>query len=492
MKAAFYTLGCKVNQYETESMREQFRHAGFYVVPEDEAADVYVVNTCTVTNMADRKSRQFIRKAHKLNPEAVIAVTGCYAQMDKDAVAAIEGVDIVTGTGEKGKILELVQEQLERRARSGDEAASADAPENADHGKLLDVKPYDELNRYEELGVISEMEGRTRAFIKIQEGCDRFCSYCIIPFARGKVRSRSRDEIVCEVSGLVERGYKEIVLTGINTALYGTDLGYGGIAPLIEALDQMDGELDVDCTQAESVPNGIVDAPNCAAPIGVAEADREIDFRIRLSSLEPTVVDADYAVGLLKYNRLCHHLHLSAQSGSDHVLSAMNRHYTHEDYLDIVRRLREQDPYYGISADIIVGFPGETEEDFQQSVELVRESELVKTHVFKYSVRRGTRAAGMTDQVDEKIKNRRSKVLIEVAEEVQRKFLEKCRGTVRRVLFEQEEDGMVTGYTDNYIKVYVPADSGPLAPECGKFAFVEIGDLYLDGVTGTVCQSVFP
>ena len=446
-----------MNQYETESMREQFRHAGFYVVSEDEAADVYVVNTCTVTNMADRKSRQFIRKAHKLNPEAVIAVTGCYAQMDKDAVAAIEGVDIVTGTGEKSRILELVQEQLERRTGSGNEAVSADAPENADHGKLLDVKPYDELNRYEELGVISEMEGRTRAFIKIQEGCDRFCSYCIIPFARGKVRSRSRDEIVCEVRGLVERGYKEIVLTGINTALYGTDLGYGGIAPLIEALDQMSG-----------------------------------DFRIRLSSLEPTVVDADYAVGLLKYNRLCHHLHLSAQSGSDHVLSAMNRHYTHEDYLDIVRRLREQDPYYGISADIIVGFPGETEEDFQQSVELVRESELVKTHVFKYSVRRGTRAAGMTDQVDEKIKNRRSKVLIEVAEEVQRKFLEKCRGTVRRVLFEQEEDGMVTGYTDNYIKVYVPADSGPLAPECGKFAFVEIGDLYLDGVTGTVCQSVFP
>ena len=480
MKAAFYTLGCKVNQYETESMREQFRHAGFYVVSEDEAADVYVVNTCTVTNMADRKSRQFIRKAHKLNPEAVIAVTGCYAQMDKDAVAAIEGVDIVTGTGEKSKILELVQEQLEKRAGSGCEAASTDAPGSADHGKMLDVKPYDELNKYEELGVISEMEGRTRAFIKIQEGCDRFCSYCIIPFARGKVRSRSRDEIVCEVRGLVERGYKEIVLTGINTALYGTDLGYGGIAPLIEALDQMDGAENVDGTQSESVSSG------------EAEEDCELDFRIRLSSLEPTVVDADYAVGLLKYGRLCHHLHLSAQSGSDHVLSAMSRHYTHEDYLDIVRRLREQDPYYGISADIIVGFPGETEEDFQQSVELVRESELVKTHVFKYSVRRGTRAAGMTGQVDEKIKNQRSKVLIEAAEEVQRKVLEKCRGTVRRVLFEQEEDGMITGYTDNYIKVYVPADSGPLAPECGKFAFVEIGDLYLDGVTGTVCQSVFP
>ena len=528
MKAAFYTLGCKVNQYETESMREQFRQAGFSVVSEDEAADVYVVNTCTVTNLADRKSRQYIRKAHRLNPDAVVAVTGCYAQMDKDAVAAIEGVDIVTGTDEKSKILGLVQEVLDKKsenqsagndavhnvtgqargedssaisgedssaisgadvtgpnrgAKSEDAAGEIDGPVRG--AEYCDVKPYEQLNKYEELGVISEMEGRTRAFIKIQEGCDRFCSYCIIPFARGKVRSRDRDEIVREVRGLVDHGYREIVLTGINTALYGTDLGYGGIAPLIEALDQM-GDA--------------------------ADESRGMDFRIRLSSLEPTVVDADYAVGLLKYERLCHHLHLSAQSGSDHVLDLMNRHYTREEYLDIVRRLREEDPYYGISADIIVGFPGETEEDFRKSVELVRESELVKTHVFKYSVRRGTRAAGMTDQVDEKIKNQRSKVLIDVAEEVQRAFLEKCRGTVRRVLFEQEEDGMVIGYTDNYIKVYVPAEAVLMdanqapataayqdvnqAPaeaqfegtQCqaavGQFAWVRLGEPYCDGVLG--------
>lgn len=460
MKAAFYTLGCKVNQYETETIREKFRQRGYEIVSEDDPADVYVVNTCTVTNMADRKSRQFIRKAHKLNPDAVIAVTGCYAQMDKEAVASIEGVDIVTGTDEKSRIFELVQEALE-----------------GNHN-LINVKQYDQLNKYEELGLISEMEGRTRAFIKIQEGCDRFCSYCIIPFARGKVRSRARDEIVSEVSSLVRRGYKEIVLTGINTALYGTDFGYGGIAPLIESLDEMPS-----------------------------------DFRIRLSSLEPTVVDADYAVGLLKYDRLCHHLHLSAQSGSDHVLAAMNRHYTHDDYLSIVRRLREQDPYYGISADIIVGFPGETEEDFEDSVRLVREAELVKTHVFKYSVRRGTRAAGMADQIDEKIKNRRSKILIAEAEEVQRKFLEKCRGTVRRVLLEREEDGMLTGYTDNYIKVYVPAgeieraatkaggfdidrmSSHALADgseadgtraEIGGFADVRLGELYEDGMSGEI------
>lgn len=536
MKAAFYTLGCKVNQYETESMREQFRQAGFSVVPEDEAADVYVVNTCTVTNLADRKSRQYIRKAHRLNPDAVVAVTGCYAQMDKDAVAAIEGVDVVTGTDEKSKILGLVKEALDKKAKkqsAGNDAECTDAGQGRGADSIADycdVKPYEQLNKYEELGVISEMEGRTRAFIKIQEGCDRFCSYCIIPFARGKVRSRDRDEIVREVRGLVDHGYREIVLTGINTALYGTDLGYGGIAPLIEALDQMGRVADdsaPDGAADDAAPGRVAGAENetyDSAPDGAADESRGMDFRIRLSSLEPTVVDADYAVGLLKYGRLCHHLHLSAQSGSDHVLDLMNRHYTRKDYLDIVRRLREQDPYYGVSADIIVGFPGETEEDFRQSVELVRESELVKTHVFKYSVRRGTRAAGMADQIDEKIKNQRSKVLIEAAEEVQRAFLEKCRGTVRRVLFEQEEDDMATGYTDNYIKVYVPAEAvlmganqGPAtaayqganqapataayqdanqAPaeaqfegtQCqaavGQFAWVRLGESYRDGVLG--------
>lgn len=433
MKAAFYTLGCKVNQYETEAIRERFRKAGYDIVPEDSPADVYVVNTCTVTSLADRKSRQYIRKAHRLNPDAVIAVTGCYAQMDKAAVSAIEGVSIVTGTDNKGMILEEVEKYLDERDRETEEL----------------VKPYDELNRYEELGVITEMEGRTRAFIKIQEGCNRFCSYCIIPYARGKVRSRAKGEIAEEVKGLVDKGYKEIVLTGINTALYGTDLGYGGIAPLIEALDKLDG-----------------------------------DFRIRLSSLEPTVVDADYAIGLLKYEKLCHHLHLSAQSGSDSVLSRMNRHYTREDYLGIVKRLREIDPYYGISADIIVGFPGETKEDLDDSLDLVRKSELVKTHVFKYSPRKGTKAAEMPDQVDEKIKNLSSKVMIEMGKAASTRFLLKCRGLVKRVLFEQEEYSMITGYTDNYIKVYAEKDEAEHLK--GNFAYVEIGDLYRDGVKAKI------
>ncbi len=431
MKAAFYTLGCKVNQYETEAMREQFRRAGYEIVGEDDPADVYVINTCTVTGLADRKSRQYIRRAHKMNPGAVIAVTGCYVQVDREKVEAIEGVDIVTGTDEKGAVLSKVSEYLEKRS------------------SVSSVKPYEELDRYEELGVITGMEGRTRAFIKIQEGCDRFCSYCIIPFARGKVRSRARDEIVREVAGLVGKGYREIVLTGINTALYGTDLGYGGIAPLIEAIDRIPG-----------------------------------DFRIRLSSLEPTVVDADYAASLLKYGKLCHHLHLSAQSGSDRVLELMNRHYTHGDYLEIVRRLREKDPYYGISADIIAGFPGENEEDACDSLKLIEESELIKTHVFKYSPRKGTRAASMTDQVDEKIKSERSRRLIEKAEEVRKDFCRRCSGQTRRVLFEREEGGMLTGYTDNYIKVYVPCGSSSV--RCGEFADAVLGSVYKDGMTAVI------
>ena len=448
MRAAFYTLGCKVNQYETETIREQFRRAGYEIVSEDEPADVYVVNTCTVTNLAARKSRQYIRKAHRLNPDAVIAVTGCYAQMDKDAVAAIEGVSIVTGTDTKGKVFDEVEKFIKSRDSSdqNETAAGQDAADTV-------VKPYEELNRYEELGLITGMEGRTRAFIKIQEGCDRFCSYCIIPFARGKVRSRARDEIVTEVKGLVENGYKEIVLTGINTALYGTDLGYGGIAPLIEALDGIDG-----------------------------------DFRIRLSSLEPTVIDADYAVGLLKYRKLCHHLHLSAQSGSDKILSSMNRHYTRDDYLEIVARLREVDPHYGISADIIVGFPGETEEDLADSMKLAQEAELIKTHVFKYSVRRGTKAASMPDQVDSSVKNESSRKMMEAGEKARKGFLAKCSGDIRRVLFEQVEHGMLTGYTDNYIKVYVPEHTDGAA--AGEFADVRIGCLYEDGVKADIIREI--
>ncbi|MGN0733140.1 MAG: tRNA (N(6)-L-threonylcarbamoyladenosine(37)-C(2))-methylthiotransferase MtaB [Emergencia sp.] len=427
MKAAFHTLGCKVNQYETEALKEQFKSAGYEIVSEDAFADVYVINTCTVTNMSDRKSRQYIRKMKRVNPSAVVAVTGCYAQVSPEEVAAMEDVDIVAGTNEKHRLLQYVEE-------------FAAAKKQQYH-----VKPYEELTEYISSGIVTSMESRTRAYIKIQEGCNRFCSYCVIPYARGKVRSRSTDEILEEARGLISQGFREIILTGINTALYGEDIGLGGIEPLIARLNGLDG-----------------------------------DFRIRLSSLEPTVINAEYVKGLLRYEKLCPHLHLSVQSGSDHVLSLMNRHYTREEYLEIVKVLKEHDPLYGITTDIIAGFPQETEEDFADSLRIIDETGFCKVHAFKYSQRKGTVAAEMEGQLPGPEKNRRSQVLIEKADDAARAFYEKCQGAVRRVLFEEAVDGMVTGYTDNYVKVYVQGNEDML----NHFYDVRLIEEYRDGMKG--------
>ena len=430
MKIAFHTLGCKVNQYESEAMKEQFAAAGHQIVGEEDFADAYVINTCTVTNLADRKSRQYIRKMKKVSPSAVVAVTGCYAQVSPDEVSQIEGVNIVAGTGEKQNLLRYIEEF------------------KAVGETQCHVKAYEELDKYQSSGIITSMESRTRAYIKIQEGCNRFCSYCIIPYARGKVRSRDLTEIVEEAAGLIEKGFKELILTGINTALYGEDLGYGGIEPLIAELNALSG-----------------------------------DFRIRLSSLEPTVINASYVQGLLKYEKLCPHLHLSIQSGSDRVLELMNRHYDRAEYLDIVKVLKDFDPLYGITTDIIVGFPGETEEDFADSLRLVDEVGFCKVHAFKYSPRKGTKAVALPDQLSGEVKNRRSKVLIEKAAEDARRFFALCEGAQRRVLFEEmSEDGLLTGYTDNYIKVYVPGGSERL----NQFYNVRLLKEYKDGMKGEI------
>ncbi len=430
MKIAFHTLGCKVNQYESEAMKEQFAAAGHEIVGEEDFADAYVINTCTVTNLADRKSRQYIRKMKKVSPGAVVAVTGCYAQVSPDEVSQIEGVNIVAGTGEKQNLLRYIEEF------------------KAVGETQCHVRAYEELDKYQSSGIITSMESRTRAYIKIQEGCNRFCSYCIIPYARGRVRSRDLAEIVEEAAGLIEKGFKELILTGINTALYGEDLGYGGIEPLIAELNALPG-----------------------------------DFRIRLSSLEPTVINAGYVQGLLKYEKLCPHLHLSIQSGSDRVLELMNRHYDRAEYLDIVKVLKDFDPLYGITTDIIVGFPGETEEDFADSLRLVDEVGFCKVHAFKYSPRKGTKAAALPDQLSGEVKNRRSKVLIEKAAEDARRFFALCEGAQRRVLFEEmSEDGLLTGYTDNYIKVYVPGGSERL----NQFYNVRLLKEYKDGMKGEI------
>ena len=429
MKIAFHTLGCKVNQYETEAMKEQFTAEGGEIVPDDAFADVYVINTCTVTHLADRKSRQYIRKMKRLNPDAVVAVTGCYAQVSPEEVRSIEGVDIVAGTDEKQNLPGYIAEFCRSRQ------------------KQYHVLPYEALEHYRSSGMITSMESRTRAYIKIEEGCDRFCAYCIIPYARGKVRSRRPEEIEEEARRLLRRGFRELILTGINTALYGRDLGYDGIEPLIARLNALPG-----------------------------------DFRIRLSSLEPTVINADYVRRLLVYEKLCPHLHLSVQSGSDRILARMNRRYDRAGYLEIVDALRESDPLYGVTTDVIVGFPGETDEDFADSLRLAEQAGFCRMHIFKYSRRKGTPAAEMDGQVSDEEKNRRSRLMLDKAAETASRFYGRCQGAVRRTLLEEETDGWLTGYTDNYIKVYVSGAKALL----NQFCEVKLLHEYKDGMKGEI------
>ncbi len=449
-KAAFHTLGCKVNQYETEAMKEQFASRGYEIVGEEDKADVYVINTCTVTNLADRKSRQYIRRMKKQCPEAVIAVTGCYAQVKPEELEALPEVNIVAGTGEKNNIADYVEEYMKS------------------HVKQKHILEYDALTSYHDKGIITSMDSRTRAYVKIQEGCNRFCSYCLIPFARGAVRSRDPEEIIEEVKTLIDKGFREVVLTGINAALYGTEESFGYPLTTEEKREKMQG-IEI-----------IINRINAL----------EGDFRIRLSSLEPTVVNADYVKRLMRYEKLCPHLHLSIQSGSDRIIGAMNRHYSRQDYLDIVRVLKAHDPHYGVTTDIICGFPGETEEDFEDSLRIVEEADFLKVHAFKFSKREGTAAWEMKDQIDGQTKNERVTRLIKRSEEVTKKFLESSAGEVRRVIFEQEETGekgegsesLISGYTENYIKVYIFGSPEHL----NSFQKVKLLEPYRDGMKGEI------
>ena len=430
MKVAFHTLGCKVNQYETQAIREEFEKNGFFTVEENEFADVYVINTCTVTNLADRKSRQYIRRMKRLNPDSIMVATGCYVQMSKDELINVGEMDLLIGNNLKSKIYEMTMDKLKEKDIN-----------------RVNVLPYDELKDYEDLGMVNSIEGRTRAYIKIQEGCNRFCSYCIIPYARGKVRSRQIDEIIKEAEILINKGYKEIVLTGINTALYGRDIDLN-IEDAIRAVCSIDG-----------------------------------DFRVRLSSLEPTVVTKENINSLLQYDKLCHHLHLSLQSGSNKVLKNMNRKYTRKEYLDIVKMLRSFDETYNITTDIIVGFPGETEEDFNDSLEIIEKAVFGKVHGFKFSKRKGTKAALMNDVIDGKIKNDRIDRLLKLAEEKSEEFRGLNRDKITTVLFEEKtKEGLMAGFTDNYIKVYTDYNEELV----GEFVRVKLLDIYLDGCLGEI------
>lgn len=439
MKIGFFTIGCKVNQYETQSLREHFVARGYIPVAEGETADVYVINTCTVTNLADRKSRQYIRRAKKNNPDAVIAVMGCFVQANPQEAMEMEDIDILAGTNEKSKLPDYVAEFIANK-----------------NEKISHIKAMEDLLDYEETGIVTSMDSRTRAYIKIQEGCDRFCSYCIIPYARGGIRSRVEEEIIDEAAGLLDQGFKELVLTGINTALYGRE---GEISGADHKLERLLGRLS--------------DLPG--------------NFRIRLGSLEPTVVNVEGAKRLLQFPKLCHHLHLSLQSGSLQTLQRMNRHYHPDEYKEIVRVLRQEDMHYGLTTDIIVGFPGETEEEFSETLALVKNIGFLKVHVFPYSKRKGTPASEMPDQISTEIKKERSARLAKTAKATTISTLTQMIGTRRPVLFEEydEVNRVISGFTDNYVRVHCAAETPDHAQKhMNQIADVCIKTVYNEGVRG--------
>lgn len=404
-KVALYTLGCRVNQYETEAMAETFIKKGYEAVDFEDYADVYVINTCTVTNMGDRKSRQMIRKAKRKNPDSIIAVAGCYAQVSPDEAAAIEGVDVVVGTSDKGRIADLVEEYEKNKKK-------IKMVEN-----IMNVREFEELQ-------IDEYQDRTRAFLKIQDGCDRYCSYCLIPFARGPVRSRKPENIINEVIKLADKGFKEVILSGIHVASYGKDIGDVTLLDVIKGINEIDG----------------------------------IE-RIRIGSVDPTFFTEKVIKEIAKIEKLCPHFHLSLQSGCNETLKRMNRHYTSEEYKATVEGLRQAFPDVSITTDVIVGFPGETDEEFKITYEFLKDIRLSKMHIFKYSPRKGTRAAQYKEQVPPEVKEQRSKILLELDSELERIFIEKFISKKMDVLFEEMNGEISNGYTKNYIKVSVNSEN---------------------------------
>ncbi len=398
-KVAFLTLGCKVNMYETQAMSELFEKAGYEVTDFGDFADVYVINTCTVTNLGNKKSRQQIRKAKRTNPLSTVVAVGCYAQVAPEEVSRIEGINIVLGTQNRASIVELTE-----KYNSGDEVVNA-------------VTDISRKPGFESL-TISNIKSRTRAYIKIQDGCNRYCSYCIIPYARGNIRSRDISDIVSEIKGLAAHGFKEAVLTGIHVASYGVDTGKESLTDVIERVHEIEG----------------------------------IE-RIRLSSMEPLAVTEDFLKRVSALPKVCDHFHLSLQSGSDRVLKAMNRRYTREQYIQAADALRRYFPDCALTTDIIVGFPGESEEDFEQSMSIARRIHLDKIHVFPFSPKKGTPAAKMKCQTEPKVKSDRCKRLMALSDELNEEFLNAHKGRVCNVLFETKDGGYWSGHTTNYIRV---------------------------------------
>ena len=415
-KVALHNLGCKVNAYETEAMQELLEKHGYEIVPFQEGADVYIINTCTVTNMADRKSRQMLHKARKMNPDSIVVACGCYVQAKKDDIP--EGIDIVVGNNKKQNIVEILENYEKEKNQDGQQETSDEQEKETEtYQEILDInheKVYEDLH-------LSTAAEHTRAYIKVQDGCNQFCSYCIIPFARGRVRSRSRDSVLDEVKTLSANGYKEVVLTGIHLSSYGIDCD-DNLLSLILAIHEVEG----------------------------------IE-RIRLGSLEPRIITEEFAQTIAKLPKMCPHFHLSLQSGCNITLERMNRRYTAEEYYEKCELLREVFDHPALTTDVIVGFPGETEEEFRESKAFLEKVNFYETHIFKYSRRAGTKAAVMPDQVPEEIKSERSAKMIELGHRKQKAYEEKLLGTTQEVLMEEAvetEDGIYqVGHTKEYVKI---------------------------------------
>lgn len=408
-RAAFHTLGCKVNAYETEAMEELLQTAGYDIVPFTEQADVYVVNTCSVTNMAERKSRQMLHRAKKLNPEAVVVATGCYVQVSEEEARADAAVDLVLGNNQKRQIVTALDAYFE--GRTFDDV-------------LADV----EKEQYEELEVSTVLE-HTRAFVKVQDGCNQFCSYCIIPYARGRVRSRRMQNVIAEIKRLAEAGIQEVVLTGIHLSSYGREIdGESHLIELIEAIQPIDGIS-----------------------------------RIRLGSLEPRIITEEFVGRLKKLHKVCPHFHLSLQSGCEETLKRMNRHYTPEEYYEKCKLLRAAFENPAITTDVIVGFPGETDEEFDKTRQFLEKVHFYEMHIFRYSRRKGTRADKMENQIPEETKAQRSSILSSLESQMTKEFRTKWTGACVKVLLEERQEingvSYMVGHTPEYIKCAVETDA---------------------------------
>ena len=400
-KVAFITLGCKVNQYETNAMAQEFLEKSYEVVEHTEIADIYVINTCTVTNMSDRKSRQMLRRVKELNENAVVVACGCYAQVAKSELEKIEEVDLILGNNEKKNIVELVEKFVKTKK------------------KELEIEDVMNQKEYVEFGDVVYTE-KTRAVIKVQDGCDRFCSYCIIPYARGRVRSRKPEKIISEINKIAKEGIKEVVITGIHIASYGKDFKEDyKLIDLLEEINKIEGIK-----------------------------------RIRLGSLEPLLITEEFENRLVRLEKICHHFHLSLQSGCDKTLKRMNRRYTIEEFRNIVNLLRKNYEDVNLTTDIIVGFPGETDEEFDKTYEFLKEIKFYKMHVFKYSQRKGTKAAVMSGQIDGNKKEERSRKLIELSNINEKEYNENYVGKEVEILWEEKKEEFYRGHTKNYISAY--------------------------------------